>query len=146
MTWSAGGQTIALAAAKGWGEWRGGAPRGDGRRAGDAAGARRRCGAPVTIRVPLDAATAPGTHLVDLLDRNMLIAYAGLPVYMRGVDYAVHGHVTDVGLSISASATTPPSSPRPASQRSSLTSATARPHPATICTADRELLDPPGTT
>jgi uncharacterized Zn finger protein len=52
----------------------------------------------VTIRVPLDAATVPGTHLVDLLDRDMLEAHAGLPVYMRGVDYAVHGHVTDVGL------------------------------------------------
>jgi hypothetical protein len=52
----------------------------------------------VTIHILLDTIAGPGTHLVDLLDRDMLEAHAGLPVYMRGVDYAVHGRVTDIGL------------------------------------------------
>jgi uncharacterized Zn finger protein len=52
----------------------------------------------MTVRVPLDA-DAPGTDLVDVLDRDLLEAHAGWLVYMRGVDYAAQGYVTDVELS-----------------------------------------------
>jgi uncharacterized Zn finger protein len=54
----------------------------------------------MTVRVPLDAAPTTGTDLVDLLDRDLLEAHAGWLVYMRGVDYASHGRVTDVELGI----------------------------------------------
>ncbi|HEX6255672.1 MAG TPA: hypothetical protein VFZ70_07640 [Euzebyales bacterium] len=56
----------------------------------------------MTIEVALDrtggttaAADASG-GLVDALDRDLLEAHAGWLIYMRGVDYASHGHVTEL--------------------------------------------------
>jgi hypothetical protein len=63
----------------------------------------------VTIEVAVDrpggaAGVGTGIQLVDALDRELLEAHAGWLIYMRGVDYAAHGHVTD--LQADASRTT----------------------------------------